>query len=183
MRVRWTARLRLEPVEARHARDLWRMHKDARISEWHAGEWSVSKAERSAAAMGDAWKSDGVSKWIAYHRVTGELVGRGGCSRAVIDGERCVEIGWAIRDDFLGRGYATEIGCEGLAFDVLDAPEVLSFTEVHNAASRAVMERIGMSHHKDVVAHGLVEGRAGIHPDALFAVYKIPRPLSIPSGS
>lgn len=175
-RIRWTTRLRLEPVEARHARDIWRIHQDARISEWHAGKWSVSEAERSAA--GNAWESDGVSKWIAYSRITGDLVGRGGCSRAVVGGERCVEIGWAIRDDFLEQGYATEIGLEGLAFafDVLDSPEVLALTEVHNVASRAVMERIGMSHHKDIAARGLIEGRDGVHPNALFAVYRITRP-------
>jgi putative restriction endonuclease len=45
-----------------------------------------------------------------------------------------------------GRGYATEIGRFGLdhAFSVLGVEEVVSFTEVHNLRSRAVMERLGM---------------------------------------
>lgn len=154
------------------------MHQDARIAAWYAGPWSVSKSEEFAAEVENAWLSDGVSKWIAYHRHTGDLVGRGGCSRGVIDGEGCMEIGWAIRDRFLEQGYATEIGREALtfAFDVLGEPEVLAFTEVHNVASRAVMERIGMRYDREIKHEGLVEGRDGVHADARFAVYRIRRP-------
>jgi RimJ/RimL family protein N-acetyltransferase len=175
--TRFTDRLRLEPIGQRHARDLWRMHQDDRIAEWYGGRWSMSHAERMAAKFEQSWASDGVSKWIAYHRDTGALVGRGGCSRTILDGEACIEIGWAIRDAFLRQGYATEIGREALAvaFDVLHAQGVAAFTEVHNRASRAVMERLGMRYDKEIVAEGLVEGRDGIHPDARFAVYRIAR--------
>ncbi len=41
---------------------------------------------------------DGVGKWIAYHRETGELIGRGGLSRTRILDRDELEIGWAIRD-------------------------------------------------------------------------------------
>ena len=57
-----------------------------------------------------------------------------------------VEIGWALRREFWGRGYASEIGHAGLAvaFDVLGVQAVVSCTVRHNVRSRAVMERIGM---------------------------------------
>jgi RimJ/RimL family protein N-acetyltransferase len=49
---------------------------------------------------------------------------------------------------------------------------VVAFTEVHNHASRAVMERLGMRQVGSLRRDGLVEGRTGVHPDAPFALYR-----------
>ena len=58
----------------------------------------------------------------------------------------CVEIGWRLSRAHHGRGYATEaaLACLEHGFAVLGLDEILSFTTVRNAASRRVMEKIGM---------------------------------------
>jgi RimJ/RimL family protein N-acetyltransferase len=63
-------------------------------------------------------------------------------------GVPCVEVGWRLRRDAWGRGYATEAARESLrhAFEDLALPEVVSFTAVANEPSRAVMRRLGMHH-------------------------------------
>ena len=57
-----------------------------------------------------------------------------------------VEIGWRLARRAWGRGYASEAAraCLDLAFDHLGLDEVVSFTAVANAPSRAVMARIGL---------------------------------------
>ena len=57
-------------------------------------------------------------------------------------GQRCLEVGWQIREQLWGRGFATGIGRAALefAFDDLNADRVVAFTEAHN--SRRVMERL-----------------------------------------
>lgn len=57
-----------------------------------------------------------------------------------------VEIGWRIRRDLWGQGYASEAAEAVLthAFDDLFLDEVVSFTTRENLRSRALMERIGM---------------------------------------
>ena len=193
-RGRLTERLRLEPVGRRHAEDLWRLHQHADVAFWHAGRWTLEEAHRWATARARTWETDGVGKWMAYDRVTGELVGRGGLPRIDADGEPTrqirsllpgrrwarerLEVGWTVRGDPWGRGYATEIGRSGLAlaFEELGAEAVIAYTERHNRRSRAVMERLAMRHVGEIVSRGLVEGRDGGHDAAPFALYAIGRP-------
>ena len=193
--ARRTARLRLEPVGPEHAEDLWRLHQDEAVAAWHGRQWTLQDAHRFAAAMAEAWAADGVGKWIAHDRRTGELVGRGGLSRlpatapvtgqvaALLAGEAWLadrlELGWTVRSELWGQGYATEIGRAGLAlaFDDLGAGRVVAFTERHNRRSRAVMERLGMRLVGQLLAPGLIEGQAGVHDDAPFALYR-----AVPGG-
>jgi RimJ/RimL family protein N-acetyltransferase len=83
-----------------------------------------------------------------------------------------LEIGWALRREFWGRGYASEIGRAALAyaFDVLEVQAVVSCTVRHNARSRAVMERIGMRYAGQIHSRGMVGGVEGEQDDAPFAV-------------
>jgi len=172
---RETARLELKPIGPADADLLWQLHQDPGIARWYAGIWSTSQASEFATAMGHAWQTGGVGKWLAYRREDAVLVGRGGCSLAVVEDRRQLEIGWAVREEHWGRGYATEIGLAGLnfAFETLHADHVVSFTEAHNLRSRAVMERIGMTHVHDFHRAGLIEGSEDIHDDAVFALYQV----------
>jgi RimJ/RimL family protein N-acetyltransferase len=59
-----------------------------------------------------------------------------------------VEVGWRLRREHWGNGYATEAAREALrfGFEELGLEEIVSFTSVSNTPSRRVMERIGMAH-------------------------------------
>lgn len=70
--------------------------------------------------------------------------------------ELCYELGWTLRSERWGQGYATEIGKAGLAFafDELGAEEVVAFTERHNARFRAVMVRLNLAFIDDLLYEG-----------------------------
>jgi RimJ/RimL family protein N-acetyltransferase len=189
-----TDRLRLVPIGPEHVADLVTIHRDPWIAQWNDGEWSTAMAETFAATCARGWIADGVAKWIAYERRTGQLVGRGGLSRmpsppdrstsqiALLVGpawaEHRLELGWAVREAFRANGHATEIGRAGLSFayDILGARSVMSFTERHNLASRNVMERLGMRLAGEISHRGLIQGKSGEHDDAPFAVYATGQP-------
>jgi mutator protein MutT len=194
VRTRFTDRLRLEPLTGPgevlpgHAADLVALHADPWVARWYAETLSEQDAVRRAAEAHARWEVDGVHKWIAYERDSGALAGRGGLSRmpagdAVVEsiGELVgpdwaadrLELGWALTESARGRGLATEIGRAGLkfAFATLGAKAVIAFTERINSASRAVMERLGMTYAGEITAAGLVEGSTEVRPDAPFAVY------------
>jgi RimJ/RimL family protein N-acetyltransferase len=188
-----TERLRLVPIGPEHEADLVTVHQDAWINQWYAGAWSdATAAGEFAARCARGWSADGVGKWIAYERATGALVGRGGLSAMPADGAAGeqiarlagpgwarlrLEVGWAVRAQYRGQGYATEIGRAGLGvgFDVLGADAVIAFTERHNTASRNVMERLGLRFAGEITARGLAEGEDGERDDAPFAVYSTGR--------
>ena len=199
--VQCTGRLRLEPAGPANAADLWLVHNDDEVRRWYDDpQPSIEQVRHRAEAMGEAWRLHGVHKWIAYDRVSGEVIGRGGLSRPPADDDwgqiyrflpdepwvravhrarrpfvahaNWLEIGWALRRRFWGRGYASEIGRAGLAyaFDVLGARAVVSCTVRHNTRSRAVMRRIGMRYAGEIRSRGLVEGIDGEQDDAPYAV-------------
>jgi len=198
---RFTTRLRLEPVGPANAADLWLVHNDDGVWPWYGNDKPRrEELEQQAKHMGDSWRLHRVHKWIAYDRVSGEVVGRGGLSRTPVDDDwgqlyaflpeepwvrvphkarlpfvahaNWLEIGWALRREYWGRGYAAEIGRAGLTFtfNVLGVQAVVSCTVRHNVRSRAVMERIGMRYAGEIRSRGLVEGAEGEQDDAPFGV-------------
>ena len=62
------------------------------------------------------------------------------------------EIGWRLNRESWGKGYATEaaLGALDWAWRELGADKVVSITSMNNVRSRAVMERIGMTHRADL---------------------------------
>ena len=196
-----TPRLRLEPVGPAKATDLDLVHRDDAVWPWYGvAEPTSGEIEQRAASMGDSWRFHGVHKWIAYDRVSGAVIGRGGLSRTPVDDDwrqlyahlpaepwaraahdvrrpfighaHWVELGWALRHEFWGRGYAAEMGRAGLtfAFDVLKMHAVVSCTVRHNVRSRAVMENIGMRYTGEIRSSGVTEGVAAERNDAPYTV-------------
>jgi RimJ/RimL family protein N-acetyltransferase len=196
-----TPRLRLVPIGPDNAADLWLVHNDDSVVPWYDG-WRPSRdeADDEAGRIAEGWRLHGVHKWMAYDRESGEVVGRGGLSRTPTDDdwgqlyaflpneswvhevhagerpfrahERWLEIGWALRGAYWGKGYASEIGRAGLsyAFDVLGMRAVVSCTVRHNLRSRTVMEGIGMRYAGEIHSRGIVDGEQDIREDAPFAV-------------
>jgi len=62
-----------------------------------------------------------------------------------------VEIGWRLAAVHWGEGYASEAARAALefGFGVMELDEIVAYTTVRNARSRAVMERIGMTRDVD----------------------------------
>jgi RimJ/RimL family protein N-acetyltransferase len=149
-RIRCTERLRLEPIGPQHVDVLWLMHQDPSVVATF-GPWSRDDAADRCAVAAAGWQDRGAEKWIAFDRATDEVVGRGGGSFVVIGGRDRFEIGWTLHDRHRGRGYATEIGREAMRFGTteLAVDEVVAFTEPSNRASRAVMERLGMTYERE----------------------------------
>ena len=100
-------------------------------------------AWRNLALMVGHWALRGYGIWAVAERASGALVGRIGFWNP--DGWPGFELGWVLRRQFWGRGYATEGARAALAFAFarLGRPQVISLIHPQNAASVRVAERLG----------------------------------------
>ncbi len=93
---------------------------------------------------------NGFFLWAVEVRASGEFIGFTGLAAPGFEAHftPTVEIGWRLARSAWGHGYATEAAraALGFGFDEVGLDEVVSFTTVANTRSRAVMERIGMTH-------------------------------------
>ncbi len=62
-----------------------------------------------------------------------------------------IEIGWRVRSEHWGSGFAPEAAMAvlGYGFEQAGFDEIISFTAVSNASSRRVMDKIGLIHDAD----------------------------------
>jgi RimJ/RimL family protein N-acetyltransferase len=102
------------------------------------------------------WQEErGFTFWVVERRSDDAHLGFCGLKLASDEGspvEGQLEIGWRLREDAWGHGYAAEAARASLdfAFARLDAPHVVALTVAGNAASRRLMERLGMTRRPDL---------------------------------
>jgi RimJ/RimL family protein N-acetyltransferase len=93
---------------------------------------------------------NGFFLWAVELRASGEFIGFTGLAAPGFEAHftPAVEIGWRLARSAWGHGYATEAARAALefGFEEVGLKEIVSFTTPLNRRSRAVMERLGMSH-------------------------------------
>jgi RimJ/RimL family protein N-acetyltransferase len=84
---------------------------------------------------------------LAIEEQDGALV-IGDCGPTIqdVEGESLVELGWHVRRDRQGQGFATEsaVACRDRAFEELEVPFLISLIRPENVPSRRVAEKVGM---------------------------------------
>lgn len=151
-----TARLRLRNWREEDAEPFFRHTNTPAVMRWLGGvktrdfvEWVVSER-----FMG--WQAGrGFTFWAVERKEDGALLGFCGLKIAddpdsPVEGE--LEIGWRLREDAWGRGYAKEAAIASLdhAFGVLGAERVVALTVEGNEASWGLMRRLGMTRRPDL---------------------------------
>ena len=92
------------------------------------------------------WELRGSGQWAVTERSTGAFVGRAGLHRPEVADWPGLEVGWALRPSYWGKGYATEAGRRSIAyaFEAMGADEVFSVILPSNERSQAVARRLGL---------------------------------------
>lgn len=97
------------------------------------------------------WQEErGFTFWVVERKADCELLGFCGIKIADTAGspiEGVHEVGWRLREDVWGQGYAKEAAIAALdhAFDALGAGRVVAITFAQNEPSWGLMERLGMT--------------------------------------
>ena len=102
-----------------------------------------TEAWRQMASMVGHWQLRGYGQWVVEEKATGRFAGRLGFLNPA--GWPGFEIGWTLKREFWGKGYATEGARRALeyGFNELDKPHVISLIHPDNRASIRVAQRLG----------------------------------------
>lgn len=150
--------------------DLVRIWTDPRVPEyaWPARMRTVEDVRRILSASIAHWERWGFGPWIVVERATHAVVGRVGLAHTRVAGRPEVELAWFVDAGAWGRGYATEMAREavGAAFGPLELATLVSFTTPANAASQAVMRKLGFRFEADIEHAGMPHVLFRLHAPA-----------------
>jgi anhydro-N-acetylmuramic acid kinase len=141
-----TERLILTPWRADDAAHLVDLHSTVETSQFvSTGEpWSLDYAAARIAGWMDAFEENGTGKLKLVAKNDGRFIGRAGFSWS--DESGAFELGYSIRREEWGKGFATEIG-KGLNqwfFERALGDYFIAFAHVDNGASLAVLRKLGL---------------------------------------
>jgi RimJ/RimL family protein N-acetyltransferase len=149
------------------------LNADPEVMRYFHDTMTREQADAMLDRMEAALQAQGWGLWALERQDTGELVGLTGLAVPTYDlpFTPCVEVGWRLARSAWGRGFATEAAREALrvGFDEVGLSEVVAMTSVPNAPSRAVMERLGMTHDPgDDFEHPSVPPGHPLRPHVLY---------------
>ena len=150
MTVLRTERLTLRPLVPGDAEAYATMRFHPEVAKWlpPAQGDPVESALATIGRFDTGWRDRGHAPWGVFH--DDRLIGHGGLNHVPEFGE--TEVLWALHPDVWSKGYATEVATAALAygFGTLGLELIFAITLEDNAASQAVMKRIGLTYRKRV---------------------------------
>lgn len=126
---------------------VFRMRSDADVMRFiRAPQRDRREAENWVTLVSSRWESDRIGFCAVVEKLSKRFIGWCGLWRLKETGE--IEVGYALVKDFRGRGLASEASEAFLVygFEILNLREIVAVARPENRASRAVMERLGMTY-------------------------------------
>lgn len=152
-----TDRLLLRVPEAADATPLMEIHQDPEVMKYvlmgnPAG--GPTAAWRTVAVMVGHWHLRGYGQWTVLGKEHGDILGRVGLWHP--EGWPGIELGWVIRRQQWGHGYATEAATAALqwAWTHVDTDHIISLIQPDNARSIRVATKLGQQLERTEVLSG-----------------------------
>jgi RimJ/RimL family protein N-acetyltransferase len=149
-----TERLELRRLTSGDVDEYLALHADPDVAHF-LGEMDRDLAIRRLSADARTWEERGHGLFGVTHRDDGRFLGRVGLRYWPQFDE--TEVGWTLRREEWGHGFATEAAraVTTWGFAELPDPYLTSNIEPRNARSIAVAERLGMTRLRDDVLDGI----------------------------
>ena len=153
-----TERLLLRPFEPDDLDAVAAIHADPEVMRFMGGVMTREQAAAWIERHRRAFEESRLGRLAIVERESREVVGRSGLAMFDLPTPE-VELGWTVRRDLWGRGYATEASRATLRLAAeLRLARVVSVIRPDNTASLRVAEKLGARHEQDVVFEGAVHG-------------------------
>ena len=149
-----TQRLILRDWREEDWREFWRTTNTPAVMRWLGGVVDAEGQAKAQERLLSYRRDHGHTFWAIERKSDDAVIGFCGLKRSNQAGGPIgmMEVGWRLREDAWGKGYAKEAAAASLdlAFTHFDADEVIALTVDGNAASWGLMKRLGMQRREDL---------------------------------
>jgi RimJ/RimL family protein N-acetyltransferase len=134
---------------------FWAGTNTPAVMRWLGGVMGDDGMAATRARVEGCAAANGFCFWAVERKSDGEILGFCGLKRADAPGSSvtgAIEIGWRLREDAWGQGYAKEAATAALdaAFSRFGADEVVALTVIANEGSWGLMKRLGMRRREEL---------------------------------
>lgn len=148
-----TPRLILRDWQEEDLEPFRELNSDEEVMRYFPKTYSAEETDVFYRAIIKEFEEYNYGLYAVEIKESNEFIGFIGFHRATFEADftPCIEIGWRLKRDAWGKGYATEgaKACLEYGFNNLNFKEVYSFTAKINKPSQNVMKKIGMHYIKD----------------------------------
>lgn len=140
-----TERLFLLKMTEEDIDSVYLMRSDKDVMHYIREPQNRQEAEGWVILVSLKWETEKIGFCSVFLKETGEFIGWCGLWRLKETGE--IEVGYALRKEFWGRGLAVEASEAFLeyGFTELSLPKIVACANPDNKGSRRVMEKLGMT--------------------------------------
>ncbi len=153
--------------------DFRKMNADPDVMEFFFKPLSTDETDVFVLRIMDELREEGYGLYAVEVKETGGFIGFIGFHKATLHLglDPMIEIGWRLKKEAWGHGYATEGAkrCLAYGFEKLGFTDVYSFTSVVNIRSERVMQKVGMFK-VQVFDHPRIEDGHVLRPHVLYHV-------------
>lgn len=166
-----TARLQLRDWEETDLEPFSQLNADEKVMTYFPKTLSTEETNVFYKSIISEIKECGFGLYAVEVKENKEFIGFIGFHRATFEADftPCIEIGWRLKKEAWGKGYATEgaAACLQYGFNELGFSDIYSFTADVNKPSKNVMIKIGMNFIK-TFNHPKVEKESPLRKHVLF---------------
>lgn len=145
-----TKRLILRPITLDDVEDFYEMDSNPKVHLFLGNNPVTSIKQSQSAIQGilQQYKDYGIGRLAMIKKDTGEFVGWSGLKfeRELRKEFDYYDIGYRLKEEFWGNGYATEAAIASLnyGFNDLKLKEICAAADVNHIASNTILKKIGM---------------------------------------
>jgi RimJ/RimL family protein N-acetyltransferase len=125
-----------------------RMNEDPEVMRYFPRPMTAEESKVFISRIEKFFHEHGYGLFAIEVKATGEFIGYTGFAEPRFEAwfTPCTEIGWRLKQEAWGRGYASEAAsaCLDYGLQQLHMEKIYSWTAMSNARSERVMQRIGM---------------------------------------
>lgn len=158
-----TPRLLLRPLEDGDVAGMFALDSNPKVHQF-LGNTPVTDLTQSQEWIDNIkqqYVDNGIGRWAVIEKSTGDFVGWAGLKleRNVNGRETFYDLGYRFREEFWGKGYATEASKAWVdfGFNEMKLPLINAYVDADHTASRTVLEKCGLKHTETFPYEGVEE--------------------------